>query len=57
MCSHGVFDEYTVLFRGLRRVAPQRVQLAELMPSLAAFLVLSEFWRLLRLHGLFFRPV
>ena len=26
------------------------------LPCLAAFLVLSEFWRLLRLHGLFFRP-
>ena len=34
-----------------------RTQLAEFLPSLAASLVWSEFWRLLRLHGLIFRTV
>lgn len=32
-----------------------RTQLAEFLPSLAASLVWSEFWRLLRLHSLIFR--
>ena len=41
---------FTVLFRSLRRVAPQRC------PVWTASSVWSEFWRLLRLHGYFFIP-
>ena len=42
---------FTVLFRSLRRGAPQRC------PVWTASLVWSEFWRLLRLHGLIFRTL
>ena len=42
----------------LHRFIPQPASgRSSALPSLAAFLVWSEFWRLLRLHGLIFRTV
>ena len=42
----------------LHRFIPQPASgRSSALPCLAAFLVLSDFWRLLRLHGLFFRPI